>query len=95
MVVYDNFIDAIVGSKKTRNWADSWSTKEISAILEEFAPQFLSRSVRVALCKIKPDKGKSVRWLEFVDLQEAPDWASQFDVTSKGESELKTYKTML
>ncbi|CAB9520957.1 expressed unknown protein [Seminavis robusta] len=82
MPVYDAFINAIVKSKTTRNWADSWSSLEISTILAEYKDQFLSRGLKVVLCKIKPDSGNSLRWFEFIDINEQPGWVPQFDVLS-------------
>lgn len=93
--LYEDLIDAILSSKKTRNWADSWSTKEIRAIHSEFYDQFLSRGVKVVLCKLTPDAGKTLRWFEFVDINVAPAWVPQYDVAMDGGSEVDTFKTTL
>mmetsp|Transcript_20738 Transcript_20738/g.50964 ORF Transcript_20738/g.50964 Transcript_20738/m.50964 type:complete len:639 (+) Transcript_20738:59-1975(+) len=92
---YDEFIEAIVKSKKTRNWASSWRTAEIQKILEEFQEQFLFKGVRAVLCKIIPDGGQPFRWFEFVDLSVAEGYVSQYDYANDGPAELELPTTTL
>lgn len=92
---YEQFIEAIVKSKKTRNWVSSWRTAEILKILKEFQETFLSQGVRVVLCKIIPDGGHPYRWFEFIDLSIVEGYVSQYDVDNIGPAELETSGTTL
>ncbi|KAL3932525.1 MAG: hypothetical protein SGBAC_010811 [Bacillariaceae sp.] len=92
---YDEFIDAIVKSKKTRNWAKSWKSEEICKILNEFQELFLFKGVKLVLCKIIPDGGQPFRWFEFIDLSMASGYVSQYDYENVGPAELETHNTTL
>ncbi|CAJ1932687.1 unnamed protein product [Cylindrotheca closterium] len=92
---YDQFIEAIVKSKKTRNWARSWRTAEIQNVLNDFQELFLSNGVKLVLCKIIPDGGLAYRWFEFIDLSVAERYVPQFDFDNEGPSDLETLQTTL
>lgn len=92
---YDEFIETIVKSKQTRNWASSWRSDEILKIMKEFQELFLSKGVKLVLCKIIPDGGVSYRWFELIDLSVVEGYVSQYDYDNVGPAELETQTTTL
>lgn len=95
MTTYDEFIDALAKKKSTRGWVTNWKVSEISKIMQAFVEIFESKGVKMVLCKLKPNSGRSFRWFEYIDLAVAPVYVAQYDVSNYGDEELDTSKTTL
>eukprot|EP00977_Amphora_coffeiformis_P029906 scaffold43457_cov252-Amphora_coffeaeformis.AAC.2 len=93
---YDCFIDTLVKTRSTRDWAHSWRSKKIAAVLETFQNDFNRHGVNVAMCKLQPDSGTPYRWFEFIDMEVAGRYIPQYDVSNVNEEEeLETFQTTL
>lgn len=87
--IYDRLVEAIVKEGSTRNVFGMWRDKEFDGILDLFREELADKSVKVALCKRKSGSG-TFRWLEFIDMQQAPDYVPQFDVANLSGQVIKT-----
>lgn len=74
--LYKQLVGMIVESGKTRGAFGQWKEKEFENILQQFKESFGEKGIKVALCKRKSANG-TYRWLEFVDLEVAPDYVPQ------------------
>eukprot|EP00797_Seminavis_robusta_P031906 Sro6_g005320.2 (871) ;mRNA; r:153909-156521 len=81
--VYDEFIQAVVSECYIR-WLMLFDPQKIVALLRErgFAERFAAQGVKVCVCAQRlPQKDNfEYDWLEFVDLEAAPDYQSERDV---------------
>ncbi|CAB9519222.1 expressed unknown protein [Seminavis robusta] len=84
--VYQDCMKSIASAKSTRSWIRNWKSEEILAVLQEYEKPFAAMDVQVALCKLKPDKGMSYRWFEFIDTTKAKTYVPQYDVSSYDET---------
>lgn len=74
--VYDKMVQSIVQESKTRRWLGKWNDTEFQHILDQFREDFAEKGVNLAYCK-RSSAGSSYRWVEFIDVQEAPDYVPQ------------------
>lgn len=92
--VYDRFVKAIVESSNTRNWLGKWKDQEFIGIMDLFTEDFAACKIKVAYCKRSSGSG-SYRWLEYIDVDRAPDYVSQYDVSNLTGQMIKTCYTTL
>ena len=93
--VYNDLVGAIVEEAKTRNMFGRWKDGEFITIMDEFADEFAKAGIKVVLCRRKSGSG-TLRWLEFIDIERAPDYVPQYDVSNFSGQTIKTiYCTLL
>lgn len=80
--VYESLVKGIVANGKTRGVFGGWKDKEFESVLDEYKDEFAAKGVKVALCKRQSGSGK-LRWLEFIDVQVAPTYVPQYDVSNR------------
>ena len=92
--VYDRFVKAVVETSNTRNWLGKWNDQEFIAIMDLFSEDFAEHGINVVYCKRASGAG-SYRWLEYIDIDEAPAYVSQYDVSNLSGQTIKTCYTTL
>mmetsp|Transcript_37475 Transcript_37475/g.77728 ORF Transcript_37475/g.77728 Transcript_37475/m.77728 type:complete len:393 (-) Transcript_37475:72-1250(-) len=88
---YLDFVEALSQSNSTRGFTDNWKGTQILKVMEDFVDVFAAKNIQLVLCKLKPDKGRSYRWFEFIDTTVATQYVPQYDMTNDdNDEELET-----
>lgn len=95
MSTYGDFIETLAKKKSTRGWTSNWKGSEILTVMEDYAAVFKARGVKMVICKLKPDSGRSYRWFEYINVSVAPAYVAQYDMSNYGDEELGTVGTTL
>jgi len=94
IMTYDKMVDAIVSESNTRNLFGKWKDEEFASIVDLFRDDFAKQGIKVALCKRSSGSGTK-RWLEFIDIEVAGNYVSQYDVANQSGQTIKTCYTTL
>lgn len=70
---YDRMVNKLKDTKTVRTFAEAWKTTEVAILLKEFQPIFESKGVEVVVCKKPWGDWDQVKWLEFIDMEAAPE----------------------
>jgi len=92
--VYDAMISAIVSERKTTRMFGKWRDQELEHVIDLFRPEFEAQHVKVALCK-RSSRRHKYRWLEFIHIDVAKGYVSQYDVSNMSNQIIYTVFTKL
>lgn len=94
MDVYDQMVAAVVETSGTRSMFGNWKDAEFASVIDLFRDDFAEHGIKVSLCK-RSSAMKTYRWLEFIDVGEAPEYIPQYDVANTSGQIIKTCYTTL
>mmetsp|Transcript_44705 Transcript_44705/g.49890 ORF Transcript_44705/g.49890 Transcript_44705/m.49890 type:complete len:352 (-) Transcript_44705:121-1176(-) len=93
--IYDKFVQTIYDDKHTRNALGRWKDAEFVSKVDLFRDDFAEHGIKVALCIRNSKDFTSVRWLEFIDVEEVGNYVPQFDLGNMSGQYIRTAHTKL
>mmetsp|Transcript_1056 Transcript_1056/g.1133 ORF Transcript_1056/g.1133 Transcript_1056/m.1133 type:complete len:366 (+) Transcript_1056:119-1216(+) len=93
--IYDKFVQTIYDDKHTRNALGRWKDAEFVSKVDLFQDDFAEHGIKVALCIRNSKDFTSVRWLEFIDVEEVGNYVPQFDLGNMSGQYIRTAHTKL